>query len=243
MTVLIRNEVLKLRTTWTALALLAAALAVIVAGVSGVFMTKGADTSDIASRAAAHLGLVSLFPLVLGIMAVAGEYRHKTITDTYLAEPRRARVIGAKIIVYIGAGFGFGLAGWATALASIGIWSSAKGIPTDWSDTDLWRTLIGGLVWNAAFAAIGVGLGALVRNMAMAITASLAWIALVEGIVGQLLGDQSRWLPFSAGAALGHLPGSLSADLSQWAAGLVLIGYAVAFAGAALVTSVRRDVV
>jgi ABC-2 type transport system permease protein len=47
-------------------------------------------------------------------------------------------------------------------------------------------------------------------------------------------------LPFAGGQALGRLPGA--PDISQWAGGLLLAGYAVVFAAIALTTSVRRDI-
>jgi hypothetical protein len=47
-------------------------------------------------------------------------------------------------------------------------------------------------------------------------------------------------VPFAGGQALGRLPGA--PDISQWAGGLLLAGYAVAFAAIALTTSVRLDI-
>jgi ABC-2 type transport system permease protein len=240
---LISNEVLKLRTMRSPWLLLAAAQAVIIAGVSGRMLNGDVHDPTITVEAVAHVGLVALFSLILGITAVAGEYRHKTITDAYLATPRRGRVISAKLGVYTAAGAWFGLVGSATALVTAAIWLAAKGGSLDLSTADVWRTLIGGIVWNATFAAIGVGVGALIRNLAGAVAAALAWLALVEGIIGQLLGgDASRWLPFSAGTALGQLPAGVKTGLPQWGAGLLLVGYAVAFAIVAMSTSVRRDV-
>ena len=73
--------------------------------------------------------------------------------------------------------------------------------------------------------------------------AALAWITLVEGILGQLLGTGlGRWLPFSAGTALGRVPAAVQDGLPQWGAGLLLAGYAAALAALALTAGIRRDV-
>jgi ABC-2 type transport system permease protein len=238
----IRTEILKLRTIRSPWLTLLAAQAIILIGAAGR-LSKHRDEPGVLAGAAAHVGLAALFPLVLGIMAVAAEYRHRTITDTYLGTPSRARVVGAKLVVYTGLGVVFGLVGSAVALGASAVWLGITGDPVTWSDTELWRTLAGDVVWNAAFAAIGVGLGALIRNITAAIAAALAWLALVEGLIVQLVGDDlGRWLPFAAGSALGRLPAQLAHGLPQWGGALVLGAYAAGFALLALTVGVRRDV-
>lgn len=232
------RKLVTIRSTWLLLGL---AQLIIVGGVSGLMVSRDDPASIDGQRGAvAHIGLVALFSLLLGIQAVAGEYRHRTITDAYLARPRRDRVIGAKLLVSAGGGLVFGLAAGTTALITTAVWLASKGSAL--SVTDLWRTVLGGVGWNVAFAALGVGVGALVTNLFAAIGAALAWLALVEGIVAQLIGDAGRWLPFALGSALDGLPGTAADGPSQWQAALALTAYVAVFAGAGIATTVRRDV-
>ncbi len=242
---LIRSEFRKLSTVRGPWLLLAAGPLLVVAGVTGL-VQSGGNVHEPATqgKALAHVALAALFTLVFGIVAVAGEYRHGTVTDTFLSTPDRGRVVAAKLAVYGATGAVAGLVSAAAAVAVTAGWWAAKGGSFQLSAAGSLRILIGGVAVNVAFAAIGVGVGALVRNLAAAIAAALAWIALVEGIAGQLVGaGLARWLPFSASEALGRADMIGAARLlPQWGGGLVLAGYAIAFAAAAMVTTLRRDV-
>jgi ABC-2 type transport system permease protein len=244
------TEFRKLRTVRSPWLLLALGPLIVVAGISGL-VASGGNVHDpaMAGRAFAHVGLAAIFTLVFGILAVAGEYSRGTITDTLLSFPARRSVITAKLAAYGAVGAAAGLLSAGVALVVTAAWWSAKGGTLHLPAADTWRTLGGGVAANAALAAIGVGVGALVRNLVAAVAAALAWVAVVEGIAGQLIGSGlARWLPFSASESLdraavtpgsGLLPGVL---LPQWGGGLVLLGYAALFAAAALLITLKRDV-
>jgi ABC-2 type transport system permease protein len=241
----IRSEFRKLSTVRSPWLLLAAGPLLVVAGVTGL-VQSGGDVHDpaVQAKALAHVALAALFTLIFGIFAVAGEYRHGTVTDTFLSTPGRGRVVAAKLAVYGAAGAVAGLVSSAAAVAVTAAWWAAKGGSFHLSAAGSLRILAGGVAVNIAFAAIGVGVGALLRNLALAVAAALAWIALVEGVAGQLAGaGLARWLPLRASEALGQVNMIGPArPLPQWGGGLVLAGYAIAFAAAAMVTTLRRDV-
>jgi len=236
------RKVTSVRGPWL---LLAAGPLIVVAGVTGL-VESGGNVHDpaVQRQALAHVGVAAVFTLIFGLIAVAGEYRSGSIADTFLSFPGRGRVIAAKLAVYGLLGGAAGLLSALVAVAVTAAWWSAKGGRLHLSGSQTWLTLAGGLAACLAFAVIGVGLGALVRNLAGAVALALAWIALVEGIVGQLIGSGlARWLPFYASEALDrtNLAGTTRL-LPQWGGGLVLLGYAALFAGAAVVTTLRRDV-
>lgn len=236
------RKITTIRAPWL---LLAAGPLIVVAGISGL-VESGGNLADPAtqSQALAHAGLAAVITLVFGILALAGEYRHGSIADTYLSFPGRRLVIAAKLAVYGLAGAAAGLVSAAVALAVTVAWWSARGAALHLSAAGTWQILGGDAGASLAFAVLGVGLGALIRNLAAAIAVALVWITLVETIVGQLAGSGlARWLPLRASEALDRsdLLGA-SQLLPQWAGGLVLLGYAALFACAALVTTLRRDV-
>jgi len=237
-----RAELRKLTTVRSTWLLLALAQVVVIAGVSGLMLRRDDPASDAAQRGAiAHVGLVALFGLLAGIVAMAGEYRHRTITDTFLARPRRSQTVLSKAVVAGMAGAVFGISASATALVADAVWLATKGSSIDLADGVLWRTAAGGIGWNIAFAVLGVGVGALITNLMGAVASALAWIALVEGVVGELLGRGARWLPFALGEALVGLPNSADRP-PVWQAGLVLAVYAVIFVAAGVAMTTRRDI-
>jgi ABC-2 type transport system permease protein len=242
---MIRSEFRKLTTIRSPWLLLAAGPLIVVAGVTGLVESGGnVHNPAVQSQALAHVGLAAILTLIFGILAVAGEYRHGTITDTYLSFPERGRVVTAKLAVYALVGAAAGLVSSLVAVAVTAGWWAAKGGTFHLSAGDTWHTLAGGVAANVALAAIGVGVGALVRNLVGAVAAALAWIALIEGIAGQLLGSGlARWLPFYASEALDRANlTSTTRLLPQWGGGLVLLGYAAAFAAAAALSTLKRDV-
>jgi ABC-2 type transport system permease protein len=237
---LIRTEFLKIRTVRWPRVLLLAQVGLVILGVSGYAIAQGDGPID-ATLALGHVGLTSLLTLVLGLMAVAGEYRDRTITDTFLITPRRERVVAAKLVVYTALGFAFAVVTAVVGIAVTAAWLSARGSSLDLGAA--WGTVAGAVLWDTGFAAIGVAIGVLVPNLTLAIVGGLAWIALVEGLVAQVVGSGlARWLPMAAGQALEGLTVPGRDLLSPLGGGLVLGAYAVGLGALSALAIVRRDV-
>jgi ABC-type transport system involved in multi-copper enzyme maturation permease subunit len=185
----------------------------------------------------------ALFAALLGALSITGEIRHGTIRPTFLVNPSRGSVVVAKVYASLLIGAGFGLVAGAVA-AGVGTAAlRARGIEVLLGQGDYVLLIAGGTAAAALWAAIGVGLGAVVRNQVPAVVGITVWLLFVENLlVGDMLGvgDVGRLLPGAAGRAMsGQGPGTLLAPL----AGLVVLGlYGVAAALAGSFATSRRDV-
>lgn len=198
-----------------------------------------------------------VFPLLIGTLMVTTEFRHKTLTPTFLATPRRGRVLGAKIAVGVLMGVLFGVIGVLASVATSAPFLLAFDVETGLSDPGIWAQLGRMLLAYVLWVLVGVGVGVLVRNQVGAIVGVLVFTQFLEPIVRTAaafvegLADVTRYLPGAAGDALvgASLFAMTGADaqtagdaLEWWVGGLVLLGYAVVLIVIGHVVSWRRDV-
>ena len=194
-----------------------------------------------------------VFPLVVGTLLVTTEVRHKTLTQTLLAEPRRGVVLGAKLVLAAGIGLLYGVAGVVGLVAAGAPVLSAVGDGAFLDDPEVVRALLLGVLVTGLWAVLGTGFGAVVPHQVAAVVAILAFTQFVEPIARLALGAVdglsvvSAYLPGAAadavvGASLFSQMGDVDL-LPAWAGALVLLGYAAALTLAGRLTTFARDVV
>jgi ABC-2 type transport system permease protein len=203
MTALVRSEILKLRTTRLVPGLLYAFLGLIVLYVvAAVSQTSVADLRLSPEGPFAAAAAAVILVLMLGVTVTAGEYRHGTITSTFLVAPQRERVLLAKLVTALLLGFAFAVAAVVVNVVVGWLALEVKGAdvsPFDDAVTEmLGATLIGCALWSA----LGAAIGAVTRNQVTAIVAAIVWFTIAEPLVGTLLDQQADYLP---GAALGAI--------------------------------------
>jgi ABC-2 type transport system permease protein len=185
-----------------------------------------------------------IFVLILGIIAITGEFRHQTVTPTFLATPHRGRVVISKLVTYALTGVGYGVAVVLLAIAIALPWLSAKDIDISLTENGVPGTLFGVIAGVAVYALLGVGVGALIRNQIAAIVSALVYLFVVEGFVSALptIRDYYKYFPGGANNALVGAQQPNVTLLEPWQGGLLLVAYGVVFAVAGTWIAVRRDV-
>ncbi|HKG66786.1 MAG TPA: hypothetical protein VKB28_22145 [Solirubrobacteraceae bacterium] len=248
---LISSELLKLRSTRTAIAPIASVVGLVV--LIGLIATITADfeqdevlTVDLLGIA----GFAQVFALILGILAVTTEFRHgtitRTITRTLIVAPDRVRVVLAKLVAHVLAGLILGVlaAGLTTAIVLITL--SSRDIDSGLTSQEITEVVFGLILGTALWAALGVGLGALVRNEVGAIVGALGWALLVENLltIVPTVGDWVQKYGLNGVTnALSNIESEVTGDvLSQAAGGALLLAYAATFVIAGTGAMRRRDV-
>ncbi|MCR2783339.1 MULTISPECIES: ABC transporter permease [unclassified Microbacterium] len=200
-----------------------------------------------------------VFPLLIGTLMVTTEIRHQTLTPTFLATPRRGRVLTAKLVVGVGLGVLYGVVGIVSSVAPSAAMLAMQGVNTQLGESDIWAMLARMILAFVLWVFIGIAVGALVRNQILAVVGVLVFTQFIEPIARTLVtfiegaGEVVRFLPGAASDALvgaslfnaaAFTGGSASGNdaLEWWAGGLVLLAIAAGLLALAYLFSWRRDV-
>jgi ABC-2 type transport system permease protein len=237
-------------TYWTVFATLAAMvlLAVLLGAASRVEGESGGPDGVMAI--AIGTSFASVVVAVLGALTITGEYATGMIRSTMAAVPRRVPVLAAKALLVAGLGFVLGLAGVALAYAASAPLFGDQA--ADLTDPEVQRLFWGSGLYLAGVAMFGLGIGALLRHTAGALTVTLG-ILLMLSTVFQLLTMASDWfmtaypyLPSVAGERIASpeattVGGDGPEPLSPWAGFAVFMSYVTAVLISAAVLLRRRD--
>jgi ABC-2 type transport system permease protein len=249
MTNLVASELFKMRTTRTFYALMGASLALVLLPTIPVAAFVDFTGSDSPVEVLLFFcgGLVQTFALLIGVLAVTNEFRHGTITPSLLVAPERLKLMSAKLLASLALGLIMGIIATGLIIAIVGFFASARDFA---NPGDKLSMFVGGSLTTALYAALGVGIGALVRNQVGAVVGALIYIFVLEPLIGAVftLSDAlDDIMPkYSLGAvsnALSNVSPDDSADLlGQVPGGLLLALYAAIFLVLGFLLTQRRDI-
>jgi ABC-type transport system involved in multi-copper enzyme maturation permease subunit len=243
MSALLRAELLKLRTTRTFAALLGVSmlLSVLITYLSATHGSLGHDSVKNNMLAADSSGALIL---LLGVIGMAGEWRHRTITSAVLASPARARMLTAKLLSHAVAGIVLSLVSMTTIILVGNLVLSSHGHDTlaaSAAPDMLWRSAL----VAALLGALGVCIGALVRHQTIAVVGVMIVAIVVDPILMQGAPEIARFEPL-LGVPSGILNGNDALgghELTLVAAVTLGIAWVAASFAAAAALLRRRDLV
>ncbi|MFC9558011.1 ABC transporter permease [Agromyces sp. NPDC056965] len=214
----------------------------------------GLDTAEGVGIVVGMSGLVLFVPALIGTIAVTGEYRHRTIGTTFLAVPRRSRVLAAKLVAYGALGVAYGLVSSLFAGLAVATGAAVQGVELGVPLASLVALLARLALAAAVYMVLGVAIGALARNQLLAIGIVLGYFYFLEHVLMIVPGVNviHPFLPGGATAALTdftflgdaiaeELPMAATSTTSPLVGALVLLGYAVVAAWLAIAIPLRRD--
>ncbi|MCL4448669.1 MAG: hypothetical protein M1483_06850 [Actinobacteria bacterium] len=182
--------------------------------------------------------------LALGILGMAGEYRHNTAVSTFLITPKRSQVVVAKMVCFFVMGVIFGIIDLLIVISMALPWLHAMAVRPNIFNSNVTITLICIPLATGLYGMIAVSLGSLIRNQVAALIVALAWTMIVEKMIIVFLPEIGRWLPVASVTALIGLSNSIPGItlLTRWQGGVVFALYGVVFAIIGTKVTIKRDV-
>jgi ABC-2 type transport system permease protein len=253
-TALVQAELLKLRSTRTALGLFIAILIATLVPLSLIIALvprSWLETDGVTGFLNTASALVPLVLLVFGILGMTNEYRHGTITYSYLVTPKRWQVMAVKLAVYAVVGIATMLIAVVLVYLVIRVGGAIRGIDIDATGGSTLGDYARTIVVAGLITTFGVALGALFRAQVITVAVALIWALFVENIIVALKPSVGMWMPFTvfdnvnAAHIPGNSPGVVGMTVEQFSrptAFLVSLVYIAVVSLLAVFISLRRDV-
>ncbi|NUW44798.1 ABC transporter permease subunit [Nonomuraea rhodomycinica] len=241
----IRSEWTKLRsvrsTMWT---LGTAVLFMLAIGILMSIAVKRSATGPVPSVEATGISLsgysfAALAVAALGALVVTSEYRTGAIRVSYMAVPRRLRLLAGKLVVFTAVALAACMAAsFATFFVGQAILGGAS-----LGDPGVLRTVTGTGLFLTACGLFGLALGALVRHTPGAIVSAIGLILVLPQVTRMLPGEWGRtvndWFTSNAGVQVAFP--TASSSLGPWSGFAVYLGWITVTLAVACVLTLRRD--
>jgi ABC-2 type transport system permease protein len=249
---LIKSEVLKIRSTQVWFWMVLLALAFTALGTIGAVVSAIDDHHDgnpvdyysvFTQSQSAGVAL-----LVLGLLGLTTEFRHKTITPTLLATPNRWRLLAGKAISYAVFAVIYSVICVVANFAIAIVWLSAEDVPLNYGHGvagGVFKTFLA-LVLTGMF---GLGLGAVIRNQAASMVFGIVYLFIIDNLLEFVpwVRKGYKWTPggaISAFTSNGHVD-NLPDDVHLLApvlGGLLFLLWALVLLAAGGYLSLNRDI-
>ena len=235
---LLAGELIKVRTTRTALGFGIAALLLALLAVLSVSLAGDPVTIRDKRGAIGFGSVISAVLLIYGVVGATGEFRHRTLAPAVLIAPDRFRLVVARTVAYALTAGVLGIAvGALVFLVGLLLLAGERG--PDLDAMDCVGVFAGGVLATVLCAALGVGVGTLVRNQVAAVVGLLVWLFVGEPLVSVIDGDLVQYTISTSAGALGQ---GGNGDASMLSAALVLSAWAATAGVIGALVDRRRDV-
>jgi hypothetical protein len=206
-------------------------------------------TADPTRRVLVGVFLGQLIFGVLGVLVMSAEYGTGTIRATLSAVPRRLVVLGAKIVVFGGVAL---VASEVITFSAFGVgqailWARGGGTAS-LGQTGVLRAVAGSGLYLAVLGLLALGLAAIIRHTAGAISAFVGVVLVLPLIAGALptsmIQAVTRYLPAHIGIVMFSargVPNDIRPVFSPWTGFALLVLYAVVILALGGWVLIRRD--